>query len=200
MQTWFTIIGYEVSYIEAFSTFFLLINVYLATKENVWSWLCGMIGISLYGIICYYKGWQSEMWLQVVYFGAAVWGWYNWLRGGEEHSQLKVSALPFKQLPILLMAVLLLSLFWVWISIRAGGNDVWWTSINTAISLVAQYLLIRKVRENWYLWILVDISYVVFFVMNDLLFLALLYGVFIVLCFNGLREWKVAPSSLENRS
>ena len=191
MDTWFTLLNYKVSYLEAFSTIFLLLNVYLATKENVWSWLTGMIGISLYGLICYFQGYTPELGLQMVYFASSVWGWYNWLKGGTQETELKVSALPYQQIPYYLGVVVLLILGWAVVATKMGGNQVWWTSINTGISLVGQYMLIQKIRENWWVWIGVNISYVAFYLTEGFLFLSIVYAIFILLCFKGLTEWKV---------
>ena len=57
-------------------------------------------------------------------------------------------------------------------------------------SLVAQYLMTRKVLENWIIWIAVDVIYVGMYVYKGLKPTAALYSVFLVLAALGYAQWK----------
>jgi nicotinamide mononucleotide transporter len=63
-------------------------------------------------------------------------------------------------------------------------------SATTSTSLVAQWMMTRKILENWLLWIAVDIVYVPMFVSQHLYATALLYGAFLVLAVMGIVEWR----------
>lgn len=60
----------------------------------------------------------------------------------------------------------------------------------TVVSLVAQYMLTRKLLENWWCWIAVDLAYIVLYATKDLYLTAALQPLFIGLCVLGLRSWK----------
>jgi nicotinamide mononucleotide transporter len=57
-------------------------------------------------------------------------------------------------------------------------------------SLVANWLLARKVLENWWLWIAVNVGYVVLFWKKHLSLSAGLYAVLLALAVAGLVEWQ----------
>ena len=59
-----------------------------------------------------------------------------------------------------------------------------------ATSLIAQWMMTRKLLENWVLWIAVDIVYIPLFVTRGLQLTAILYAVFLVLAIIGLVQWK----------
>jgi nicotinamide mononucleotide transporter len=57
-------------------------------------------------------------------------------------------------------------------------------------SLVANWLLARKVLENWWLWIAVNIGYVILFWKKQLSLSAGLYAILLALAVGGLIEWQ----------
>jgi nicotinamide mononucleotide transporter len=57
-------------------------------------------------------------------------------------------------------------------------------------SLVANWLLAKKVLENWWLWIAVNVGYVILFWRKQLLLSAGLYAVLLALAVAGLIEWQ----------
>jgi nicotinamide mononucleotide transporter len=66
----------------------------------------------------------------------------------------------------------------------------WWDAFPTAVSVVAQFLLGRKLIENWLMWIVVNVVSVGLFAFKGLWLTALLYVLFIGLSVVGLRAWQ----------
>ena len=60
----------------------------------------------------------------------------------------------------------------------------------TTLSLVAQWMMTRKILENWMLWIIVDLVYVPMYFYKDLRPTAGLYAVFLVLAVLGFVQWR----------
>ena len=60
------------------------------------------------------------------------------------------------------------------------------------MSLIAQYMLTRKLFGSWWLWIAVDVAYVVLYTSQGLYLTAALQPLFIVLCVLGLRRWRAS--------
>jgi nicotinamide mononucleotide transporter len=70
-------------------------------------------------------------------------------------------------------------------------------SATTSTSLVAQWMMTRKILENWAVWVAVDVVYIAMFVFKRLYLTAGLYAVFLVLAVMGYVQWK---RSLAQRS
>jgi nicotinamide mononucleotide transporter len=83
--------------------------------------------------------------------------------------------------------------WWVWATRAREPADVRRasTQLTTSMSLGAQLLLNLKRLETWYVWIAVDIIYVPLYLSRDLNLTALVYVVFLALCIQGWRQWRV---------
>ena len=64
-----------------------------------------------------------------------------------------------------------------------------WDALTTALSLVAQYMLNKKFLENWYSWIVADLIYIPLYAYERLYLTGVVYVIFLVMCFLGIRAW-----------
>ena len=180
----------EWSLLEVSAAAFGVISVYLSTRQNIWSWPTGIVNVSLYIIVFYQGRLYGQMALQPVYLALSIYGWYQWLHGGEQHSRLQVSRASPQLLAFL--GVLNLAAFLVLAMIlrRTDAALPFTDALLTTTSLIAQWMMTRKILENWILWIAVDIAYVPMFISQGLYATALLYATFLVLAVRGFVEWR----------
>lgn len=166
------------------------VSVYLSARENIWSWPTAIVNVGLYIVVFRRAGLYSDMGLQVVYLLLSIYGWYEWLYGGANRTQLVVSRATRRQwliaTPIALVFWLLLARYTATLS---GVALPYLDSGLTTVSLVAQWMMTRKILENWMLWIIADIVYVPMYVYKKLPVTGALYLVFLVLAVMGLRGW-----------
>jgi nicotinamide mononucleotide transporter len=189
-----------VSWIEYTAAAILLISVVLSALENIWSWPTAIAGVALYIIVFYQAKLYADMGLQVVYIAISVYGWYEWLHGGEEAGVLQVSKVPMRVLLagtiIALAATTALGLFFRHYTDAALPFA---DSALTSFSLLAQFMMARKYLENWYLWILVDVFYIAMFIFKHLYPTAVLYAAFIGACTLGFVQWRKAITPVAQR-
>lgn len=166
-------------------------SVYLSARENIWSWPTAIVNVSLYTFIFFRAGLYSDMGLQVVYLTLSIYGWYQWLHGGENRGVLKVSRASGK---VWAIGGGLAILAWLglarYTSTLPGVSLPYLDAGLTAVSLLAQWMMTRKILENWVLWIIADIVYVPMYISKDLYVTAGLYSVFLVLAVMGLVQWR----------
>jgi nicotinamide mononucleotide transporter len=166
------------------------VSVYLSAREDIWSWPTGIVNVGLYTIVFRRSGLYSDMGLQVVYLILSIYGWYQWLYGGVRRTQLTVSRASAREW---LVAVPIALVFWLglarYTATLPGVALPYLDSGLTTLSLVAQWMLTRKILENWVLWIIADIVYVPMYVYKKLPVTAALYVVFLALAVLGLRSW-----------
>jgi nicotinamide mononucleotide transporter len=65
-----------------------------------------------------------------------------------------------------------------------------WDGLVTALSLLAQYLLAKKKIENWWVWLIVNVITVGLMIVKSLWLTSLLYALFAVLSYVGLKAWQ----------
>jgi nicotinamide mononucleotide transporter len=165
-------------------------SVYLSARQNIWSWPTAIVNVSLYTVVFFREGLYSDTGLQVVYLILSLYGWYQWLYGGAQHAGVRVSRASRR---LLLGSALVGLVFWAALgtltSALPGSSLSYLDAALTTTSLVAQWMMTRKVLENWLLWIAADIVYVPMFIYKELYVTAALYAVFLVLALIGYISW-----------
>ena len=199
----FTVLGYPMSYLEFFGTLAGGVAVWISAKANVWSWPIGIINVVLLFFLFYQIQLYPDMLLQIFFLITNLLGWWRWLhpKFGEEDKkrELRVSYISTK---------------WRWISVTmvtvgtvimgtAAANLHEWLpslfskpsafpyldSFVTVTSILAQYWMLHKKVECWFLWIIADIIATYLYFAKDVKFLGLEYLVFCFIAAFGLWNW-----------
>ena len=168
-----------------------IISVYLSTRENIRSWPTALVNVALYFVVFYETKLYADMGLQAVYFALSLYGWYEWLYGGENRTELHVSRTP-RALGVRL-AIIGIACAAILGTLLARFTDAalpYIDSATTSTSLVAQWMMTRKILENWAVWVAVDVVYIAMFIFKQLYLTAGLYAVFLVLAVMGYVQWK----------
>lgn len=201
MDVIFELWHYKMTWLEALSFVFNVVCVYLNTKENVWAWPLGIIGIVCFMILAYYSQLYSDVGLQVFFLASSFWGWYQWLYGGKQKESLQVASASIVWV-LASFAILLITFpFLGWLTDTYTDTNVpYFDAFPVTLSIIAQLMLARKIIENWYLWIVADVVYIALFLYKDLYLTALLYAIFLVLCVLGLVEWRKSMETTNDES
>ena len=185
-----------------------LAMVYCNIKEIHWGWPLAILSSLLYGVVFWNSQLYGEASLQVMFVLTSLWGWRQWrklqqrrqvpideinLEKGLAHSQAKLSISTLQ--PSELQKAVVVTLF-IWPALtyflhRYTDSDVAaWDGLVTALSLLAQYLLAKKKIENWWVWLIVNVITVGLMMAKSLWLTSLLYALFAVLSYVGLKAWQ----------
>jgi nicotinamide mononucleotide transporter len=164
--------------------------VWLVVRENVWNWPVGILNAGFFLYLFADKRLYADSALQALYIGFGFLGWFYWVRGGDYGTGLRIRHVD--GVTIAVCAVLAI--------VGTAGLRRYLASVNdsapfldaltTVLSLVAQYLLTRKVIENWLVWIAVDVIYIPLYMSRGLPLTAMVYALFLVLCVAGYLTWR----------
>ena len=168
------------------------VSVWLYVKENIWAWPVGLANSALFAVLFLQARLYADMALQGVYIVLGVLGWYLWLRGGERKAGVAIGRTDRWTAAVLIIlgvgAIYDLTLF-----LRSVGDAApFLDALTTVLSLIAQYLLTRKLIENWAVWIAADVLYIGLYASRGLYLTGVLYAVFLCMCVAGLRAWRRA--------
>jgi nicotinamide mononucleotide transporter len=179
------------SVLELFAFAFGIVSVYLSVRQNIWSWPTAIVNVVLYVFVFREARLYSDMGLQVVYAILSFYGWYEWLYGGRGRTQLRVSRWSIRAaVPLLVLAAVGTWQLGRQFAMRTDASLPYMDAGLTMTSLVAQYMMTRKVLENWLVWIAADVVYVGMFIYKGLNLTAGLYAVFLVLAAMGYAQWR----------
>ncbi|WKN33636.1 nicotinamide riboside transporter PnuC [Porifericola rhodea] len=181
----------EINYIELFALIFGVLSVWFNTKEIVWGWPCSIVGVVLSGILFYDSKLYSDFILHIFYFGLGFYGWYEWLYGGKNKTELKVGMLSKSRL-LVLMVLGSLGVIGIGYSFATftDADLPYWDAFTTSFSFVGTYMLARKKLENWVLWIVVDAVAAGIYFYKELYLLSLLYFLYLGLASYGFFNWR----------
>jgi nicotinamide mononucleotide transporter len=167
-----------------------IISVYLSVRQNIWSWATALVNVSLYFFVFRAANLYADMGLQVFYFVLSVYGWYEWLYGGEKRTELKVSRVTPKVAGILL-AITVAGVATLDAVLRHTPDTVpFLDSVTSTASIVGQWMMTRKILENWTVWIGVNVLSIGMYVYKGLDQTAGLYAGFLVLAIMGYIKWR----------
>ncbi len=136
--------------LEGLAVVLALAYLLLAARESVWCWYCAFVSSALYVVIMWDVGLYMEAALNVFYVAMAVLGWYEWRRGGKEHTGVKIVSLAWAQHAALLAAMLVMALLNGWA--MQAWTDAAWPFIDSFLtwgSVITTVMVVRKVLENW---------------------------------------------------
>src|SRR5436305_1726220 len=135
--------------------------VWLQVKENVWNWPLGIANNILYVIVFWRAGLFADTGLQMFFIVISIYGWWAWLRGGEQHTQLKASRVSMRHAAVISLSSLAGTFAIAWLLKTQTTSTVpWGDSLTAALSLAATYMLSRKILENWAIWNVANTIYI----------------------------------------
>lgn len=177
--------------LELIAVVVTLVAVYLTARQIIWCWPLGLVSVTLYAAVFFQAKLYADMGLQALYFGLAIYGWWAWLHGGEDHGELQVTFASSKMKTALaVIGIVSGVVLGQTLNRFTDASLPFMDSILTSFSIVAQWMQTRKKLEAWLVWLAVDVFYVGMFLYKGLYPTAGLYAVFLYLAVLGYVEWR----------
>ncbi|AAV90083.1 nicotinamide mononucleotide transporter PnuC [Zymomonas mobilis subsp. mobilis ZM4 = ATCC 31821] len=164
------------------------------TARGLWlGWPVGIVAVSLYAILFYQWHLYGDTVLQCIFVILQIYGWIQWFKTRQSDLSNKIHIQKISH-----SVVIISFLLCVIISIAIGLILSWYTNDSipyidamlTSISIFGSIFTAKKYIECWYIWIFVDILYMVLFFLKGFYLTSILYGLFTIMSFYGLSHWK----------
>ena len=177
--------------LELFAAVTGALSVWLSVRQHIWSWPTAIVNVVAYTFVFLGAKLYADMALQVVYAVLSIYGWYSWLYGGAGRTPLRPTRVPPRLAVWLsLIAIAATGVIGTVLHRTTDAALPYVDSFLSSSSLVAQWMMTRKLLEHWLVWIAVDVLYVGMFVYKELYVTAVLYAVFLALAARGYVEWR----------
>ena len=181
------------NYIEILGAVTGLIYLYFSVNKLIWLWPFGILTSLLYTWVFFTSRLYADMSLQVYYFFISIYGWYYWLKGGVKNNQKEapVSRISKNTFLISLLVIsLLTTLSGILLNNYANSSLPYWDAFTTSASIVATWMLARKMLENWLYWIIIDLVSMFMYIYKGLYPTAFLFLVYSIIAVLGYYNWK----------
>lgn len=170
------------------------ICVVLTAKGKISSYIFNFIQMITYMIIC----WQSKIYLefgeQIFYFLVCVYGVFAWKKNmaSDNNGNTYVIAKKFKPWHWVTMAVVTAGstiLFGMFGDKILGSTLSYLDAFTISLAINAQLLMVWRYREQWFIWILIDVASLVMFILLGNWSMVAMYVAWTINAFYGWHNW-----------
>ena len=196
-KTMEVVIAYlQANWIELAGSVLSIIYLYLSIKQRVSLWIFGFLCSLLYVVVFFQSKFYADMSLQFYYLGVSAFGWISWKAGKPKNrKELPVKrTTPLSGAIILVIALVLYFLYYFILSKYTDSPLPKADAFTTALSIVATWMLARKMIEHWWLWIIVDSVSAGLYFYRALYPTAILFVIYTIMAIIGYLQWKKSLS------
>ena len=188
----FTLWGSPTTWLEVVAFVLSVWMVLCNMRVDPNGWPLAIVSSLLYALLFQQSKLYGEASLQIFFAVVAGWGWWQWLRGhAADGGALKVHRMTRKQVAVVTTLTLAAWPLLGLVLDHFTDSDVpYLDALPTVGSIAGQFLLGRKLIENWPLWLAVNLVSLVLFGVKALWLTVALYAVFAVLSVAGWQAWK----------
>lgn len=170
--------------------------VVLAAKGNLMSYVFGMYNTVGYAYLAYINGLFGEVMLNLLFFVPMnVVGFYMW-KNNRQDGKLSMRQMDLKGL-FLVGAVCVIGclLLGIGLSFIPGQNSPYIDAITTVLSIVATFLMVRRFKEQWLVYIVLNMFTVLLWVIRMLegsgegLLMIVMWSAYLVNAAYGYYNW-----------
>jgi nicotinamide mononucleotide transporter len=184
--------------LELLATVLLIINVTLLAHQKLINYWFGLAGVLIFGYIFKEYNLYSDMLLQWVFYAPLqIVGWYMWKYGktlGETASDgldtMRVVTMGTQGRIVTTLSILFgTALLGSYMATYTDASFPYVDALTTFMSIAASILMLKKIWENWIIWITMDVIAIWVYYQKELYVTSGLYVVFLGLATYGLVTW-----------
>ena len=167
-------------------------SVVLGAQGNILTFVFGFAQVGTYTYLCVQERFYAEIALNIFYFITMIYGVYVWKRRltDDDSLQIQTRKLSKRLTPVLIISVVLLSLLVGWLLQRYTDDpQPYLDAFTTVPAIVAQLLMVLAFREQWYIWMLVDVLALIMWLRAGNYCMAAQYFFWCANCVYGYLQW-----------
>ena len=162
----------------------------LAIRENIWCWFCAGVSTAIYVGLFIDARLYMESALNAFYFAMAIYGWHVWRSGRSDGHEKAVLVWPLPVHVTAIGAIIAASAASGYVlDTRTDAAFPYIDSLTTWSAVWATFLVARKVLENWWYWLVIDVASVFIYWSRDLELTAALFVLYVIMIPFGIVSW-----------
>mgnify|MGYP001771427268 CR=1 FL=1 len=167
-------------------------SVILCSQGNIWTFAFGFGQILTYSGLCWIERFYAGLLMNAFYFLSQIYGIYAWQRQRTGDSVVIVPrSLQLNRFVLLCTIVAVVSVGVGWLLNRYTDDpQPYLDAVTTVVSIVAQVMLVMAIRQQWWLWLFVDVLFVAMWIMAGNWSMVAQYGFWCINCVYGMLRWK----------
>lgn len=161
-----------------------------AIREKIICWFFAVISTAIYIWLFIEAKLYMESVLNAFYLAMAGYGWYLWRSGRSDGHEKPVVVWPMKTHLLAIIALVVLSVAnGFMLSAYSDAAFPYIDSLTTWFAIWGTFLVARKVLENWWYWLVIDIASIFIYWSRDLQLTSMLFVLYVIMIPIGLISW-----------
>lgn len=185
------------NHVEIVATAATIASVLLTVRRSLWQYPTGILATGLFFVVFLQAQLYASAYLQVIFLGLQIYGWWFWLRG-DQGKRPVIRTWPLRSV---LYACAIATIGGMASAFALGSlTDAKLPladSLILGLSLSAQFLLDRKVIQHWAVWVVVNLLSIAVYGSQGLTLTAWLYGGLLLNTAWGWWVWRRASRTEE---
>lgn len=180
-----------IHYLDFIGAIFAFISTIAYIRISPLAWPIGLIAIGIDIFLYWQKGIYGDMALQSIYLSMTFYGWYSWLFGGINKSELPITSLtPILAKLLAITAVIATTITFILLKELTNSQIPLLDATTTILSLIAQWLICRKIIQCWHLWFIIDALYCGLYIFKGIPAHASLQIMYLGMAIAGYYSWR----------
>jgi nicotinamide mononucleotide transporter len=168
-----------------------VVYLLLAMKQSLWCWPAAFFSTLIYTLLFFNGALLMESLLNVFYMSMAIYGWYCWRQPARADNRM----LPVTSLSLTIHSQMAIATFTIAMVLGyimdnyTRADFAYLDSITTCYSVLATYLLAKKILENWLYWVIIDAVSIYLFVNKGYYPTTVLFIFYTLMAVRGYFQW-----------
>jgi len=170
-----------------------LVSVILTARRHILSWPIGLVSVVGFLIFFFHIKLYADSGLQVFYLVTGLYGWWHWARGGPNRGRAFIAILGRRaRLGVVIAVGASIGATSWFLRHHTDSTTPWMDATVSCMSVAAQLLMMRKVVESWWLWIVIDVLSVWLYAAKGAWVTLGLHTIYLGIATGGLIAWSRA--------
>ncbi|MDT8439685.1 MAG: nicotinamide riboside transporter PnuC [Wenzhouxiangellaceae bacterium] len=176
---------------EALAVVLSVTYLVLAVRQNPWCWAAALVSTAIFSVLFWRVQLPMQAALNVYYLGMAVYGWWQWTRGGATDAGLPVTRWSGVRQGLAMLLVLTATVVAGRVlELHSAAARPYLDAFITFGAVVTTFMVARKVLDNWAWWMVINSLAVFLFLDRGLPLTAALHLAYLVISVFGWRRWR----------
>jgi nicotinamide mononucleotide transporter len=178
------------SALELVAVLMALMYLVFAIRQNIWCWFGAAISTAIYVYLFIEARLYMQSVLNAFYFVMAIYGWRVWRAGQLDDSELPVARWPASTHVYAILAIAVIAIFNAYVLESFTDAEHPYADATIAWAAIwATFLVARKVLENWWYWLVIDVASIFVYWSRDLQLTSVLFALYVIMIPFGLFSW-----------
>lgn len=166
-------------------------SVVLGAQGNILTFFFGFAQVISYTYLCCIERFYAEIAINLYYFITMIYGVYCWRKRLTNNTlQVQTRRLARKLFPLLGVVICVSSALTGWLlGCYTDDPQPYLDAFTTVPAIAAQILMVLAYREQWYLWLIVDVLAMIMWLRAENYCMAAQYAFWCANCVYGCIQW-----------